>query len=334
MEHIRAGACSTVYHVYVPFCLCPEGTTTLLGPRTVRHVSLYAGQLLPCTGRQQAVEALLTTQLTRLLTGSAMVVVPVLITLLLTLILVLALLSHTLLPLCVVGHAVKVVVPCTNHQQARVRPSRMRQRPHHVVMIDGVLYVNKYPMPDLPECCLPESAGAVVDHSIGPTAPYEDYLASEVVMTFTINSHADWKLAVKMLRALVAAGKAHKAGVYMIVNNITGEKYVGSSVDLLVRLLNYGQPSWLNKPTNNQPIWDALNSQPYPGFTLHILQTTPLKYAPMFLETHWGLLLRPSLPVAAWPDSNLIRNCAKWGLPNEYAAPILKVWKQLRDLRG
>lgn len=64
----------------------------------------------------------------------------------------------------------------------------------------------------------------------------------------------------------------NKAGIYLWFNNINGKTYVGSSVNLKNRFINYFNPSYLSRNKKGSLIYSALLKYDYSNFTLIILE--------------------------------------------------------------
>lgn len=76
---------------------------------------------------------------------------------------------------------------------------------------------------------------------------------------------------VDVLKLNILTENKNKSGVYCFTNLTSGKKYVGSSVDLRRRLLQYFSVSFLTK-TTYMPICSALLKYGYSGFSLEILE--------------------------------------------------------------
>lgn len=81
-------------------------------------------------------------------------------------------------------------------------------------------------------------------------------------------------------KALILATLAHTAGVYMLLNNITGQSYIGSAVDLAKRLGNHIRGS-----KSNIRLQNAFRKYGLLNFSLIILDIcTPNKEVLLALE--------------------------------------------------
>lgn len=70
----------------------------------------------------------------------------------------------------------------------------------------------------------------------------------------------------------------NKSGVYQLVNLINGKSYVGSSVNLYIRLKQYSNPNFLAKTikNSNSAISLAILKYGFTNFGLRVLELTPL----------------------------------------------------------
>lgn len=78
-----------------------------------------------------------------------------------------------------------------------------------------------------------------------------------------------------------------KTGIYCLVNLINGNIYVGSSVNLAIRMRNYLNSTFLkNKKNNNMPIVKALFKYGNDNFALLIVEYVDIKDLAV-RETHY-----------------------------------------------
>lgn len=74
-------------------------------------------------------------------------------------------------------------------------------------------------------------------------------------------------------RSLILKQQKDKSGVYLLINNINGHSYVGSSVHLAARMKNYLNTAFLKSKQNiNMPITKALLKYDQSNFSLQILE--------------------------------------------------------------
>ena len=64
-----------------------------------------------------------------------------------------------------------------------------------------------------------------------------------------------------------------RSGVYGFINNVTGNCYIGSGVDLYNRIRDYSQP-WYLTSRSNVPIVRAIQKHGLDNFTLVLLEFT------------------------------------------------------------
>lgn len=93
----------------------------------------------------------------------------------------------------------------------------------------------------------------------------------------------------------------NKKGIYMWTNKINGKKYVGSSINLNRRLLEYFNVNRLMRE-NSMPINKALLKQGYSKFSLTILEYCSLKDI-MSKEEHYFEVYSPEYNVLKIPGS-------------------------------
>lgn len=91
-----------------------------------------------------------------------------------------------------------------------------------------------------------------------------------------------------------------KSGVYTLINNVTGDAYVGSAVDLNSRLRDYWQV-WYQRDRGNTLIVRAMLKYGIENFSIGILEFTEAEEA-VRAEQYWIDTLKPVyniLPIAA-----------------------------------
>ncbi len=93
----------------------------------------------------------------------------------------------------------------------------------------------------------------------------------------------------------------NRSGIYMWTNKLNGKKYVGSSVDLRRRLIEYYNANRLMK-YNNMPINSALLKHGYQSFTLTILEFCG-KYNIMSKEKYYFDVYEPYYNILKTPGS-------------------------------
>lgn len=86
--------------------------------------------------------------------------------------------------------------------------------------------------------------------------------------------YKDLQLARKELKQSLK----NKSGVYQLVNLINGKSYVGSSVNLYIRLKQYSNPNFLAKTikNSNSAISLAILKYGFTNFGFRVLELTPL----------------------------------------------------------
>lgn len=94
------------------------------------------------------------------------------------------------------------------------------------------------------------------------------------------------------LKKLIIDENKHKSGVYLWRNNVNNLIYVGSAVNLAVRLARYYHKSELNKGVKPRPIHAALLKYGHSNFTLEILEYCS-KDSLMVRENYYFRLLTP-----------------------------------------
>ena len=88
-----------------------------------------------------------------------------------------------------------------------------------------------------------------------------------------------------------------KSGIYRWLNNLNGNSYVGSAVNLAIRLRSYYNIKELKR--NPRPIKDALLKYGHGNFTLEILEYCPIKSNMEREQFYIDLLI---------PEYNILRN--------------------------
>jgi group I intron endonuclease len=79
-------------------------------------------------------------------------------------------------------------------------------------------------------------------------------------------------------RQQIRKDQIDNTGVYCLVNKINGNIYIGSSVNLAVRMMNYLNTTFLkNKKNNNMPIIQALLKYDQANFSLLIVEYVDIK---------------------------------------------------------
>lgn len=95
-----------------------------------------------------------------------------------------------------------------------------------------------------------------------------------------------------------------KVGVYLWINNITGKKYVGSSVQLGIRLSQYFNINYLNRNISMR-ICQALLKYGYSNFSLQILEYCD-KSECIKKETHYIEKLKPEYNIQLFPSTPML----------------------------
>lgn len=93
-------------------------------------------------------------------------------------------------------------------------------------------------------------------------------------------------------KKLIIDENKHKSGVYLWRNNINNLIYIGSAINLAVRLARYYHKSELNKGVKPRPIHAALLKYGHNNFTLEILEYCS-KNSLMVRENYYFRLLIP-----------------------------------------
>jgi group I intron endonuclease len=73
-------------------------------------------------------------------------------------------------------------------------------------------------------------------------------------------------------KALISLENRNQAGVYALICRVTNKNYVGGSVDLAHRLLDYMQPAYLAKQAN-KPILKTLRKYGVNSWIFIVLET-------------------------------------------------------------
>lgn len=99
------------------------------------------------------------------------------------------------------------------------------------------------------------------------------------------------------LKAQVLKDNKNKSGIYRWINNLNGNTYVGSAVNLEIRLRSYFNSKELKR--NSRPIKDALLKYGHSNFTLEILEYCPKISLTEREQFYMDLLL---------PEYNILKN--------------------------
>ena len=94
------------------------------------------------------------------------------------------------------------------------------------------------------------------------------------------------------MRKLILKENKNKIGIYKWTNKLNNECYVGSSINLWRRFLNYFNLSYLSNVKNNLIISRALIKYGYSNFSLEILEYCKLSEA-VLREQYYLDLLKP-----------------------------------------
>jgi group I intron endonuclease len=92
-----------------------------------------------------------------------------------------------------------------------------------------------------------------------------------------------------------------KSGIYCFTNTINGKRYVGSSNNLRIRLLQYFNTNYLLRNTS-MPICRALLNHGYSNFSLEILEFCKSEYL-LIREKHFIDLLKPAYNISQDPSA-------------------------------
>lgn len=99
--------------------------------------------------------------------------------------------------------------------------------------------------------------------------------------------------SLKKDRVQILKDEKGKSGVYCLINNINGNMYVGSSINLSSRMRNYLNNAFLkSKLNNNMPIVKALLKYDQTNFSLWILEYVEPEYLAI-RETFYITLIMP-----------------------------------------
>lgn len=99
------------------------------------------------------------------------------------------------------------------------------------------------------------------------------------------------------LKSQVLKDNKDKSGIYRWVNNLNGNTYVGSAVNLEIRLRSYYNIKELKR--NSRPIKDALLKYGHSNFTLEILESCPIISLTEREQFYMDLLI---------PEYNILKN--------------------------
>lgn len=102
-------------------------------------------------------------------------------------------------------------------------------------------------------------------------------------------------------KVIILQDNANKSGIYMWTNLTTGKRYVGSSVNLKRRFLQYYNVNRLMQ-NDSMVINRALLKYGYSNFSLSILEYCDIKML-MLREKHYFVLLKPEYNLALEPGS-------------------------------
>nr|YP_010836061.1 hypothetical protein QLP54_mgp05 [Phyllosticta yuccae]WGC90076.1 hypothetical protein [Phyllosticta yuccae] len=108
------------------------------------------------------------------------------------------------------------------------------------------------------------SYGEELDKILGPSKKIYTPKSESTFVPFLVYPNADTE------KALIVKNNTGKSGVYCWVNNESGTRYVGSSIDLGKKFLNYYNLKHLIK--NNMSIYKALLKYGHSKFSLEILE--------------------------------------------------------------
>lgn len=100
----------------------------------------------------------------------------------------------------------------------------------------------------------------------------------------------------------ILADNRKKVGVYRWINNINGNTYIGSSINLSVRMYTYYSLRSLAK--SNRPIDRALLKYGFSSFTLEILEYCNIKTL-LKREQHYMDLVKPKYNIVGLAGSSL-----------------------------
>lgn len=98
----------------------------------------------------------------------------------------------------------------------------------------------------------------------------------------------------------------NKGGIYRWVNNINNKSYIGSSIDLRLRMYKYYSPSaLLNTEIYKNKIYNALRKYGFSNFSLEILEYCDDKSLIIEREQYYIDLLKPEYNILALAGSSL-----------------------------
>lgn len=136
--------------------------------------------------------------------------------------------------------------------------------------------------------------------SINNLCPYYDMVCSNCVLTKILEQIKPIKVYnhFKDDRQQLIKDQKEKTGVYCLVNLINGKIYIGSSINLAVRMKNYLNTTFLkNKKNNNLPIISALLKYGQENFAVLILEFVVVEnlairetYYITYLLPHYNIL--------------------------------------------
>ncbi len=117
---------------------------------------------------------------------------------------------------------------------------------------------------------------------------------SQPIIPVKIYANAD------ILKLDILTQNKNKSGIYCFTNLTSGKKYIGSSVDLRKRLVQYFNMSYLTR-TTYMPICSALLKYGYSSFSLEILEYCDSSEL-LIREKHYFDLLNPGYNLSKHPS--------------------------------
>ena len=137
------------------------------------------------------------------------------------------------------------------------------------------------------------------------------------------------------MRKVIIAENKGKSGIYMFTNKITGDIYVGQSIDISNRFKHYFNISYL-KSKDGLRITRAILKYGYSNFSITILEYCDIsdllerEQYYFKLEPQYNILkiAGSSLPPPHSPPSNLISppSYLIWGRPGRLRLGLLRWW--------
>lgn len=128
----------------------------------------------------------------------------------------------------------------------------------------------------------------------------------KTIASFPFLSNPYFKNAVKIYidpfsqRLVISRDNIGKSGVYCWINLVTGNKYVGSSSNLKIRLSDYFKPSYLVK--NRYPLAKSIIKHGWKNIALIIIEFTD-KTKVVETEQKWLDLLKPEYNISKLASS-------------------------------